>query len=201
MLNFKKRKHVTRGYGLLEYFLAAQRAKLANKLISQEHREGTIVDIGCGSYPIFLLTTKFVKKFGIDKSSSLTRNIFKKFNVINYNIEKGSKLPFKEKSVDVVTMLAVFEHIEYDILVETMAEISRILKPEGLCIITTPACWTHSLLIIMGKLKLVSAVEISEHKSIYNNKKIINLLNNSGFSSVKSGYFELFLNRFFLARK
>lgn len=58
---------VTRGYGLLEYFLAIQRARIANKFIEDTHKNGRILDIGCGSYPIFLLTSKFMEKIGIDR--------------------------------------------------------------------------------------------------------------------------------------
>lgn len=59
-LRLSGHRNVTRGYGLLEYFLAIQRTKIANKFIDGAHRNGRILDIGCGSYPIFLLTSKFI---------------------------------------------------------------------------------------------------------------------------------------------
>ena len=58
--------NVTRGSGYLEKFLAKKRLQMANKLIPTSFRQGKILDIGCGSYPYFLLNTPFRKKYGID---------------------------------------------------------------------------------------------------------------------------------------
>src|SRR5690606_9300954 len=58
---------VTRGKGRLEAFLARHRAQMANRLIPDELRSGTIVDIGCGSYPYFLSTTDFAHRYGLDR--------------------------------------------------------------------------------------------------------------------------------------
>lgn len=46
-------------------------------------------------------------------------------------------LPFGNDSVDVVTALDVLEHVEDD--VRAVAEIARVLKPRGACVITVPA--------------------------------------------------------------
>lgn len=58
---------VTRGYGFLERFLAIQRLKMANSLIPSDLRTGSILDIGCGLYPLFLMNIDFSKKYGLDK--------------------------------------------------------------------------------------------------------------------------------------
>ena len=58
---------VTRGHGLLERFLARKRACMANQLIPSHLRNGRILDIGCGSFPYFLLNTVFTEKCGLDK--------------------------------------------------------------------------------------------------------------------------------------
>ncbi|NQV00187.1 MAG: hypothetical protein HQ538_05595, partial [Parcubacteria group bacterium] len=68
-LRLHNKNNVTRSAGLLEHFLAMQRAKLANRFINNNHRRGKLLDVGCSSYPIFLLTSKFVKKIGMDKDS------------------------------------------------------------------------------------------------------------------------------------
>ena len=49
--------NVTRGYGLLETLLSNQRMKITNKLIKNHHKNGAILDIGCGTYPIFLVNS------------------------------------------------------------------------------------------------------------------------------------------------
>src|ERR1035437_2581193 len=153
-----KKNNVTRGSGLLEEFLAKKRAKLANSLISKSHRSGRILDVGCGSYPYFLTTTKFKEKYGIDPSVNLSlvedAGIILKKIKINKNT-----LPFKNDYFDVVTMLAVFEHIEHNDLVAVIKEIRRVLKKDGVLIITTPAPWSDKLLHNMAMVGLISRSE------------------------------------------
>lgn len=62
-----KNSHITRGNGLLEGFLSRQRCLMANRLISKEKRQGRLLDTGCGTYPLFLLSTEFSNKFGLDR--------------------------------------------------------------------------------------------------------------------------------------
>ena len=186
---------MTRGYGLFENFLTKRRAKIANKLIPQNLRYGKILDIGCGVVPYFLITTKFKEKYGIDPS---IKNFNSKENIIlkKFDIEKNSKLSFKYDSFDVVTMLAVLEHIEPDKLVNIFKEIRRVLKPNGRFILTTPCSWTNKLLSFMAGLKLVSPKEIEEHKGSYNQISIIHYFDEAEFERKKMnfGYFEHFLN-------
>ncbi len=193
---------VTRGFGLLERFLAGKRAEMANKLIPEDSRKGTILDIGCGTIPFFLINSEFNEKYGIDPAiriSTSDDNIF----LENFDIEKNDTLPFDNEFFDVVTMLAVFEHIEPDRLVMVLKEIKRVLKKEGKFVLTTPAKWTDRLLRIMAKFKLVSAVEINEHKGAYDHSSIADYLSRAGFSREKMqlGYFEAFLNNWAFAEK
>jgi ubiquinone/menaquinone biosynthesis C-methylase UbiE len=195
----------TRSYGLLERFLAMQRAKIANRFISDRHRAGRVLDIGCGSFPIFLLTTKFMEKFGIEKdiASMLNapHNKFSKLNIVNYDIEKGSAIPFDENFMDAVTMLAVFEHVEGSVWQASLTEVRRILKPGGICILTVPATWSDWLLRFMASFKLISRIEIDDHKTNFSTSSIISILKKSGFKNMRSGYFEVFLNRWFIGEK
>ena len=109
----------------------------------------------------------------------------------------------EDEYFNVITMLAVFEHIEPAELPKILSEIYRVLKPGGSYIMTTPASWTDILLRVMAKLSLVSSVEIDDHKSTYTKQKIFFLLLESGFfkEKLKLGYFELFMNIWALAEK
>jgi ubiquinone/menaquinone biosynthesis C-methylase UbiE len=190
----------TRGSGLLEKFLAKQRAKLANQFISKSNREGTILDIGCGSYPYFLIHTNFKEKYGIDPSLNILS--IKNINLKKLDITK-QKLPFEDNLFDVITMLAVFEHIDFDKLESVLKDIRRVLKNNGLLVITTPAPWSDKLLHNMAKVRLISSEEIHEHKHNYNKNQIEKLLLGVGFQrkNVKSGYFEFGFNMWFTAKK
>jgi len=190
---------VTRGYGFLEGFLANRRSKVAGSLIPSDYRKGRILDIGCGAYPYFLLNTRFSEKYGLDKL--VLGNYSKHFQnqkiiLINCDIEKKDTLPFDSEFFDVVTMLAVIEHIEPKRLLKILREVHRILKRGGIYILTTPAFWAHSPLKFMAKLRLVSPVEIKEHKCAFNHSRISSILQEANFSKEKLqfGYFEMFMN-------
>lgn len=192
----------TRGSGYLETFLAKRRAEEANRLISEKLRSGRILDIGCGSYPYFLLNTKFNEKFGLDPSLKLTKISDKSLNLKTFDVSKN-KLPFKDNFFNTVTMLAVFEHIDENKIYYVLNEIKRVLKKNGLFLITTPAPWSDKLLHQMSKVGLISSEEIHEHKTHYSKQKIASLINKSGFTSnnIKSGFFEFYMNMWFTAIK
>lgn len=198
---------VTRSYGLLEGILAKERCRLANRLIPTEKRSGQLLDIGCGSHPFFLTNTEFKEKFGLDKMVRPEQKVVLKerhgISLVNYDVEQAREIPFESNSFDVVTMLAVFEHIEPELLPELLSEIHRVLKPGGMYLLTTPAVWTDGLLRVLAKLRLVSPVEIEEHKDAYTHPRIGDLLVRGGFdrAGMKFGYFEVFLNLWATATK
>ena len=192
---------VTRGSGFLEAFLAKKRSQTANRLMSSSLREGRLLDVGCGSFPFFLANTSFKEKYGIDGSEAITRyhqlpGSDASLKVQYWNFGEKKVLPFDGNFFDVVTMLAVFEHIEKENLHALVSEIHRILKPQGEYIITVPAGWTDGLLRFMAKIRLVSGVEIEDHKDTYSRSKIASILQGGGFNqnTIQSGYFEFFMN-------
>ncbi|MDO8281344.1 MAG: class I SAM-dependent methyltransferase [Thermodesulfovibrionia bacterium] len=197
---------VTRGYGFLERFLAKKRADMADNLIPDSHRKGRILDIGCGSYPLALLHIDFNEKFGLDKVVGEKNPGYfqiKGINIKNLDLEMQESIPFDNDYFDVVIMLAVFEHIETDRLETILNEVYRILKPGGVYIMTTPAIWTDKLLRIMARLRLVSPVEIEEHKCAYSPSSVNEILQRTNFKdgNINFGYFEMFMNIYTVAIK
>ena len=194
--------HFTRGNGLFEQFLAKKRAEIANMLISKKVPKDKVLDIGCGSYPYFLTTTNFKKKYGIDYSVKTTfvnnpNIILKKTNV------ELSRLPFENNFFNAITMLAVFEHINRERLEFVLTEIKRVLKKDGIFIITTPSPWSDVLLHLMGKFNLISSVEIHDHKHHLSQKAIVSSLIEARFrhKNIKKGFFEVDFNMWFVAKK
>jgi len=196
----------TRSFGLLEEFLARKRAQRANNLIPQSYRSGRILDVGCGTYPAFLLLTAFTEKYGIDKTySALWQTELKdrSLTLMNHDIEHEAPLPFRDDYFDTVTMLAVFEHITHDNLPRALRELNRVLKRGGLLVITTPAKWTGFILNGMARLRLISSLEIKDHKGLYTADIIFTTLQHGGFSleNIKLGYFEFYMNTWVTAIK
>lgn len=196
----------TRGSGLLETLLSRWRGNLANRLILADLRQGSILDIGCGAFPTFLVSTRFSEKWGLDQlPQPSSSQLLQKYGIhyISHNIEQVSQLPFPNGRFDVVTMLAVLEHTEPARLSALLLDIHRILKPGGMYILTTPAPWADTLLKTMAKLHLVSSEEIGEHKNTYAPRRIFSLLQEASFAphKLKLGYFELFMNIWGVATK
>lgn len=191
--------NVTRGYGLLEGFLSRKRAAMANKLINPAERKGRIMDIGCGSFPFFLQSTEFAQKIGLDKM--VTDEQIREFDaqditLIRHDVTLDQPLPFSEEDFNVITMLAVFEHIEPKVLQELIGEIHRVLRPKGEYVLTTPAGWADPILRTMARLHLVSPEEIDEHQDKYTLKMIQGFLLKAGFKeeNITVGSFELGMN-------
>ena len=192
----------TRGDGLLEGFLAKQRSNLANSFITPQKRKGKILDIGCGYYPYFLVNTNFNEKYGIDPFVNLSLIKKEKIKLIKNKVD-NKKLVFQSNYFETITMLAVFEHIEGDKLIPVLREVYRVLKKDGMFIITTPAPWADKLLHQMSKFGLISSEEIHDHKHNHPRAKIGNTLQEAGFKKekIKSGFFEIGFNMWFKAVK
>ena len=197
---------VTRGYGLLEGFLAKQRKNRADRLIPNSYRKGRILDIGCGSFPLFLTTINFKEKMGLEKlvhkkECALDGN--DSIKIINADLEQNPSIPLPDNSFDVITMLAVIEHIDISKIILLLTDLKRILKKDGILVITTPAKWTDKLLELMAHLRLVSPEEIHEHKDCFSHVMLRKLLEEARFERKKChfGYFEFFMNLWVVAVK
>jgi SAM-dependent methyltransferase len=193
------------GIGLLEWWLAEQRRSMAERLIPSTHRSGRILDIGCGSYPMFLLRTDFREKYGVDRALGAEQvGVYEQDGVTlcHQDVESLERLPFEDGFFDVVTMLAIFEHIDPPRLHALLQEILRLLRPGGVYIMTTPAAWTDRLLRVMAAVRLVSAHGVAEHKAGYTHGRIRDVLRQAGFSErVRCGYFEMGVNLWVRAAK
>ena len=62
-----------------------------------------------------------------------------KFNIDTQQVNLNESFPFKDKSFDVVTMSEVLEHLPYPKI--TLAEIQRIIKPDGFFICNFPLAY------------------------------------------------------------
>lgn len=174
---------------------------MADRLIPAAHRTGRILDIGCGTYPYFLSHTAFKSKFAIEREGSTME--MPGIQWLTLDLNSAPEIPFPDDYFDVITLLAVIEHIDPDRVVLLFSECHRALKSGGRLIITTPSPWSSQLLKFMGRLRLVSEEEIREHVYSYSHPLIAWYFIKAGFETrnIKLGYFEFFLNTFACAVK
>lgn len=112
------------------------------------------------------------------------------------DLNKDPKLPFEDLYFEVITLLAVIEHLNPKMLVLLFREIYRTLKPGGILILTTPANWTKGVLSTMAFLNLVSKEEIQEHVFAYTLPLLGWYFGTAGLQmeNIRLGYFEFFMN-------
>ncbi len=193
----------TRGFGILENFLSIQRMKLAQKFIKKYNKNGKILDIGCGAYPLFLINSDFQEKVGIDQIITPIKIKNLNLSLNNYDLTEKNALSFQKNTFETITMLAFIEHIDPKKVDSLFKNCYNLLKKGGILFLTTPAKWSHLPLKIMSKFRLVSPDEIKEHKYAYYLQELVNKLKKSGFKqeNIEKGYFEFFLNLWICAKK
>jgi ubiquinone/menaquinone biosynthesis C-methylase UbiE len=164
------------------------------RVIPHIPNNSTLLDIGCGTSATFLkfLSPRIYRGCGVDfKVKEFDFN-----NIRTIQLRIGKRLPFDDASFDVVTMLAVLEHIEQEQAI--LHEIHRVLVPGGKLVLTVPSVWAQPVLEFLSyKLKIVNEDEIRDHKRYYNRQKLKKvLIHQAGFQDFYHRYFQLWMNNF-----
>lgn len=197
-------KYWIREYGCLSDFnLKWPKLK---KFISLD-KKMIIVDFGCGNGKIIQEMKKInslAEYIGLDVSAAaLKAASVNSPDCKFYKIEDGGSLPLKNNSADLIFASEVVEHI-YD-TENAFSEITRILKPGGKLLLTTPY---HGL--IKNILIAIFAFDkhfnpVGPHIRFFTKKTLFLLLGKNGFEIEKYGFYgrfyPLFHSIYVLARK
>ena len=178
---------------ILDIILRFLRQRKAIKIVNDLRQRLIVCDIGCGTDGNFFkkISHSIIQGIGFDKEVNAHRN--SKVELKKINLDK-EKLPLKKETINVVTMLAVLEHLENP--ENILSEIIRILKTDGILILTTPSLKAKPILEFLVKLKMINRKGISEHKKYYSTIELKDLLFKSGFQekNINIEYFEFGLN-------
>lgn len=184
---------------LLEPLLRRFRLRHVSPVI-RHYRDCRLLDVGCGA------SASLLRRYVADVryAAGIDRRIVNGAEQQNLDLRQGDlgdPLPFPGSSFDVVTLLAVIEHVDDPIFL--LSECARVLDRGGTLVITAPSWKAKPLLEFLAfKLHLVSSYEIADHKRYYD----FNDLNRSikavnGLSLIKHRYFQFGYNNFCLARR
>lgn len=109
-------------------------------IAAQELAKGKVVlDIAAGSgYGTNMLAQKAKKAYGVDVSSAAIKYAKENYNAknIEFLVGDAEEIPLADNSVDLVVTFETIEHIKN--YKKFLAEISRVLKDDGLAIVSTP---------------------------------------------------------------
>lgn len=164
------------------------------KVIHQIPSGSRVLDVGCGRSATFLKTVSNHIDYGIGIDFKVTPINTKNIQTMQVKLEH--ELPFEDSSFDVVTMLAVLEHIEHE--QHILKEIYRVLKKQGKLVLTVPSVWSQPVLEFLAyRLKIVEEMEIRDHKRYYDRNKLKKVLvEETGFQNFNHQYFQFWMNNF-----
>lgn len=109
--------------------------------IIQFGRPGTILDLGCGAGFFMELATQWgIDVWGIDGSHAALKLALERVPTLKVRQwHLSNSLPFPEQSFDNVLLNQVVEHLPPTVLVTVLSECYRILRPEGVVFVFSPA--------------------------------------------------------------
>lgn len=146
--------------------------QLLKKYLSKKNPK--ILDIGCGTGKNVEVLEKLGTTWGIDVSEKAILYC-KKRGLKKVKLAKAEATGFKDNSFDAVVLFDVLEHVDDT---QTVKEILRILKPNGLVLITVPAYpWLWS-----------KWDEVLHHKRRYTKKSLTRLFAAKEFKKVHFSY-------------
>jgi 2-polyprenyl-3-methyl-5-hydroxy-6-metoxy-1,4-benzoquinol methylase len=142
-----------------------------------------ICDLGCGVNPTLL---KHLSNVTVGKLVGVDRLVL---NSPSAKVELRASdfdqipLPIDNAEFDLITMLAVLEHLDnYDAVIN---ECFRGLKIGGKLILTTPSPRSKPILEFLANLGIVSYIGIYDHKKYFKEFEIFTLLQKYHFTDIR----------------
>ena len=160
-------------------------------------RGGVFVDVGCDQPQVLIDRVSEEMKTCIGLDIVVESHSYRNVKILHQDLQKKITLP--SNSADVVTLLAVLEHMKHPN--EIVAECFRILKPGGVLLITVPSPASKPILDLFAILGLVRREMIEQHENYFTVERLHNLMEKTGFSTIMVDLFELGCNTFCKAVK
>lgn len=163
------------------FWFAGRRALIAEALRDANSRRcGIAVDLGCGPGAHLDMWKCYARKVvGVDQFAEYVDSVALQSNIALVAADVLA-LPFDDQSVDLVFALDVIEHVPDE---AALAEVMRVLKPDGVLIVTVPAFqWLWSV-----------RDEEAGHRRRYTISEISDLIESAGLSVQTARYYQFFL--------
>lgn len=175
-----------------------------NRRVSKYLKPGkSLLDVGCG-HGYLLRISPCKRNIGIDELGCYEYIKDGGGTIIKASVSEGlmveKNLPFEDQSFDYVTIVAVIEHFHYPD--EIIQECHRVLRKQGLLIMTTPFPIVEKILLFMDKGSyLFSYKKVEEAHVDYYNLESMNTLTKNLFRLVEYKKFHWGVNQLFVYKK
>jgi 2-polyprenyl-3-methyl-5-hydroxy-6-metoxy-1,4-benzoquinol methylase len=161
-------------------------------------RGDQVLDIGTADGALFRLVPSLGESVGVDPD--LERDLVPAFpNVRFYSGYFPDALPAPVK-FDVITMLAVLEHVPTEKQVPLAQACASHLKPGGRLVITVPSPAVDRVLDVLGALKLIDGMSLEQHYG-FEAKTTPAIFSGHGLDLAVRQRFQLGLNNLFVFQK
>ncbi|NJO90879.1 MAG: class I SAM-dependent methyltransferase [Chloroflexia bacterium] len=133
----------------------------------------TVVDVGCGTGDLVRwIANENATVIGIDTPEMIEKaQNYPKVNNEKYSIGKGEELPVDENFADVMTFMASFHHIPYDLMFRALDECYRVLKPKGVVILVEPVAEKDSYYEIIKLAEDEADIQNKAYQVLKNSEK------------------------------
>jgi len=147
----------------------------------KKYKDGVrLLDIGCGEgFFLFNASKAGYTAKGVELSQGAAAYAKKEFD-LDVEAKPFEELRFPENHFDVVTLWQVLEHVPYPLMV--LKEVHRILKPEGLLVVSTPNIEGMPAKILRKRWWEIRRLHINQ----FTTKTLTDTLQNAGFKNISS---------------
>lgn len=179
----------------LDVYLQKERIKKAKPWI---RKNSLVLDIGCLNGELFKqIDSQIMFGYGLDPLLEMAIKTDK------YSLIPGKfpvDIPKDIDSFDVITVLAVFEHISTENQRSFADECMKYLSPGGRVIVTVPSVFVDKILDVLLLLRLVDGMSLEEHHK-FNPSSTPEIFTQAGFNLEYTGKFQFGLNNLFIFLK
>jgi len=116
-------------------------ADVYNRLLALDNKH--ILELGCGNAVITrniatLGSNRVITALEVDEVAHAKNLQITDLPNVSFALSGAQKIPLADESVDVVFMFKSLHHVPFDLMDDSMQEISRVLKPGGYVYISEP---------------------------------------------------------------
>lgn len=165
--------------------------------------EGKVLDFGCGNGRLLeFIQNDELDYVGVDTSKKLIRIARKKYpNKSFVQISDERKLPFEDGEFDMIFAIAVFHHFTPKMADNALSEMKRVLKDDGVLVLTIWNLWNKKYLRFLLKSFLKGSVNLAARISFKYQDEVqwrfcywwtkgmaVKKVKNFGFKVIESGF-------------